>query len=102
METDGFAAHHSLVSVRGMFPGLAFLWWAWRPPGHTWGWWSLEQQQTLQPVQGSSQEAGCCCGDGHHGDSPWVSAEDLSSFCCSLGFHAGGCSQPPGALAALL
>lgn len=31
------------------------------------------------------------------GGSPWVSVGDLSSFCCSLGFHAGGCSQPPGA-----
>lgn len=33
METDGFTARHSLVSARGMFPGLVLSRW---PPKATW------------------------------------------------------------------
>lgn len=43
----------------------------------------------LLPAWGSRQVFGCCCGAGCPGGSLWVSVGDLSSFCCSLGFHAG-------------
>lgn len=95
--------HYSLVSVWGVFPGLALK--------NTWA--NLRLQ-----ISGASANALINIGvsaagrvllwDWGYSGSLWVSSRrvgDLSSFCCSLRFHAGGAhslQEVTGGLAAFL